>query len=70
MRAKLSASEYENKETREGKNHTKRLNWSDFKEAPNRNLCREKSIPPFQVRFGTVKRKLVRLNIIEKNEGI
>ena len=31
-RAKLSAFEYENKES-----HTKRLNWSSFKEAPYRN---------------------------------
>ena len=33
-RAKLSASEYENKESN---NHAIRPNWSSFKEAPNRN---------------------------------
>ena len=36
-RAKLSAFEYENKESRESNNHTKRSNWSSFKEAPDRN---------------------------------
>ena len=35
---KLIAFEYENKESRESKNHTKRLNWSSFKEALYRNL--------------------------------
>ena len=35
---KLIAFEYENKESRESNNHTKRLNWSSFKEAPYRNL--------------------------------
>ena len=34
---KLGAFEYENKESRESNNHTKRLNWSSFKEAPYRN---------------------------------
>ena len=37
-RAKLSAFEYENKESRESSNHIKRSNWSFFKEAPYRNL--------------------------------
>ena len=32
------ALEYENSEGRESNNHTKRLNWSFFKEAPYRNL--------------------------------
>ena len=36
-RAKLSAFEYENKESRESNNCTKRLNCSSFKEAPYRN---------------------------------
>ena len=36
-RAKLSAFEYENKESRESNNHNKRPNWSSFKEAPYRN---------------------------------
>ena len=36
-RAKLSAYEYEYKESRESNNHTKRLNWLSFKEAPYRN---------------------------------
>ena len=35
---KLIAFEYENKESRESNNHTKRLNWSSFKEAPFWNL--------------------------------
>ena len=35
---KLIAFEYENNESRESNNHTKRLNWSFFKEAPYRNL--------------------------------
>ena len=34
----LIAFEYENKESRESNNHTKRLNWSSFKEVPYRNL--------------------------------
>ena len=33
---KISAFEYENKASRESNNHTKRLNWSLFKEAPCR----------------------------------
>ena len=37
-RLNASAFAYENKESREGSNHTKRLNWSSFKEAPYRNL--------------------------------
>ena len=37
-RAELNAFEYENKESRESNNnHTKRLNWSSFEEAPYRN---------------------------------
>ena len=36
-RAKLSAFEYENKESRESNSHIKRWNWSSFKEAPCRN---------------------------------
>ena len=35
-RAKLSAFEYEKKVSRESNNHTKRPNWSSFKEAPYR----------------------------------
>ena len=35
--AKLSAFDYESKKSRESSNHTKRLNWSFFKEAPYRN---------------------------------
>ena len=35
--AKLSAFEYENKESGGSNNHTNRLNWSSFKEAPYRN---------------------------------
>ena len=35
---KLIAFEYENNESRESNNHTKRLNWSSFKEAAYRNL--------------------------------
>ena len=35
---KLIAFEYENKESKESNNHTKRLYWSSFKEAPYRNL--------------------------------
>ena len=35
---KIKCFEYENKESRESNNHTKRLNWSSFKEAPYRNL--------------------------------
>ena len=35
---KLIALEYENNESRESNNHTKRLNWSFFKEAPYKNL--------------------------------
>ena len=35
---KLIAFEYENNEGRENNNHTKRLNWSSFKETPYRNL--------------------------------
>ena len=31
---KLIAFEYENNESRESNNHTKRLNWASFKEAP------------------------------------
>ena len=33
-RAKWSAFEYENKASRESNDHTKRLNWLWFKEAP------------------------------------
>ena len=33
----LGASDYENKESRETNDHTKRQNWSSFKEAPYRN---------------------------------
>ena len=33
-----SAFEYENRASREINNHTKRFNWSSFKEAPYRNL--------------------------------
>ena len=36
VRAKLSAFEYGNKASSESSNHTKRLNWSSFKEAPYR----------------------------------
>ena len=36
-RPKLSAFEYENKKSLESNNHTKRLNWSSFKESPYRN---------------------------------
>ena len=35
---KLIAFEYENNENRESNNHTKRLNWPSFKEAPYRIL--------------------------------
>ena len=35
---KLITFEYENNESRESNNHTKRLNWPSFKEAPYRNL--------------------------------
>ena len=35
---KLIAFEYENNESIESNNHTKRLNWWSFKEAPYRNL--------------------------------
>ena len=35
---KLIDFEYENKENRESDNHTKRLNWSSFKEAPYKSL--------------------------------
>ena len=35
---KLSAFEYGNKESRESNNHTKRSNWSSFKETLHRNL--------------------------------
>ena len=37
-REKLIAFEYANNESRESNNHTKRLNWSSFKEAPYRNF--------------------------------
>ena len=37
VRAKLSISKYENKESRESNNHTKRPNWSSLREAPYRN---------------------------------
>ena len=36
-RAKLSAFEYESKESRESNNHTKRPNWSSLIEASYRN---------------------------------
>ena len=36
-RAKLSAFEYENKESRESSNYTERSNWSSIKEALYRN---------------------------------
>ena len=35
--AKLSDFEYENKESRESKNHIKKPNWSSFKDAPYEN---------------------------------
>ena len=35
---KLSAFEYENKESRESNNHTKTSNWSSFKETLYRNV--------------------------------
>ena len=35
--AKLNAFEYGNKESRKSKNHTKRSNWSSFKEELYRN---------------------------------
>ena len=37
-RVKLIAFEYDNKESKESNDHTKRLNWSTFKEEPYRNL--------------------------------
>ena len=42
--------------------------FSDFKlyAAVNSGDCREKSVPPFEVRFGTVKGKLMLFDIIEK----
>ena len=35
--AKSSTFEYENKESRKSNNHTKRSNWSSFREARHRN---------------------------------
>ena len=35
--AKLSAFEYENKQSRESNNHTERQNWLSFEETPYRN---------------------------------